>query len=147
MNIRFPSEKTNNCYDVLLAKIGFKYTSNVYDGSVYVCNCDNANFFEILTYFLEAKSINIFRPQKIDACICLLHNPFFTDLCDYIEANAYNMPKRQLRLLRRKMFKYLADDTHKEAIHLPNLIGRTFMQDHNCYSRSKEILRLIDTII
>ena len=147
MNIGFTDQKTRGCYDVLLGKIGFQYVSNIFDGGLYVYNRDNASFTEIFDYFLKRKYVRIIRNKKIDACICLLHNPFFANLCEYIENNADKIPKRKLKLLKEKMFSYLADDAQKGAIQIPNLVGKAFMEKNRCYERSKEIIQLIDKVI
>ncbi len=150
MDIKFSESKIdNNCYTVLLPLIGEYYCKNYFDGYLYVYKNENLKFEDIIEKLLLKKikkiiSIGKIRLNKeLDTLLCLLVNPYFDETYDFLKKNYCNFSDALLKVLQTQVFAFLASDNTNRLFQLNYVEGAQFYNEHLCYQKSKEILRLL----
>lgn len=143
MNIGFVNEKKQNCFEVFLQGRTAKYVNDYFDGKLYVFKDDSVGFAELIKYFTNYRFSLFTRTKIIDACICLLVNPYFDELCNYIKSNFLHMKKKNLSVLEKEVFEKLSNETFKLMMCNYEIEGSRFYIEHNCYEESKKLLLLL----
>ena len=121
-----------------------RYVKDIFNGDLYVYKHSSVTFDELIEYFVNYRLFLFNRSKTFDACLCLLAFPYFDELCDYIKLNHHKINKKNLKVLKKEIFGELGDDIRQKNVSIcPELICASFYVEHNCYEKSKEILKLL----
>lgn len=149
LSVGFSDKKIDdNYYEILLPHIGFHYCNDYFDGRIYVYKDDSVNFDTIIDYFMSRRNFTagvgkIRFSKKNDAFLCLLINPYFDELIDYVKNNANTCNKRFLKFLKKQIFRRLSDEQLMRSFQISYVEGAEFYNKHYCYQKSKEILIIL----
>ena len=139
----FVDYKSDITYETLLAKISFPFCDNP-DGRLYTVIKHN----EIEPKKIVAKLIDKLTPfifvRKNVIILNLLVNPFFEELCSYLNEKP-NIGNSKVVLLKKYIFSYLSDERTKTMYSDLKIEGAQIYREKNMYEQSKEILQRIKT--
>lgn len=150
LQVEFTDKRIDdNCFDILLTKIAFSRCNNIFDGEIYVHKDVKIDFDAVIGYLqLKSRKLinigNIRFNKKIDACLCLLVNPYFDKTVEYIKIKSNELSVCFLKMLKKQIFSYLVDELTVQIFSYPDVEGADFYKNHNCFNVSNEVLEIIN---
>lgn len=121
---------------------------------LYVIVYDAITFNELIDFVLQHYKTRIFRfklSESLDGAISLLVNPYFDELCDYMQENCKNLHKKFLKFIKREIFDFFV--TPKFML-ISNWLSENGLKselgdigDQKLSKRSAEIIALIDNYV
>ena len=148
LDVGFSDKKINDNYFEVLLPLD-NYCKNYFDGFLYVYKSEAVTFEIIINYLLAKRPrlLNIGKirfNKRVDALLCLLVNPYFDYTVDYLKNNHNELPNCFLKMLKKQVFKYLADEITMKINQVSYVDGSQFYNEHQCFQKSKEILSLLN---
>lgn len=118
---------------------------------LFVVSLEAVTFEDLINYISKkyrVRLLNFKLSESVDAAISLLVNPYFEELCKYVEANINYMERKFLRFLKKEIFAFFITTTYGMFNDWMTDNGlENEVNNKNVVQRSKEIIGLIDSNI